>query len=165
MEIARERSDKTTPSEQAGVQLFQLLFCGAQERWRTPPDTTSQAHQQSALQASVRDDFARTDPGAGSTRGLVASVDLKNAYFPIQMAPHHMRFLRFALEGTAYQYPVLLFELALFPHTFSKCMDAVLPPPPLRARGMRVPNYLDEWRILAQSRNMPASQIYKLLRH
>ncbi len=30
------------------------------------PETTSQAHQQSALQASVRDDFAGTDPGADS---------------------------------------------------------------------------------------------------
>ncbi len=75
-QIARERSDKTTPSEQAGVQLFQLLFCGAQERWRTPPDTTSQAHQQSALQASVRDDFAGTDSAAGTgcVRGFKGRV-------------------------------------------------------------------------------------------
>ncbi len=50
------------------------------------------------------------------------SVDLKDEYFHIQTAPHHMRFPRFALEGTAYQYPVLLFELALAPRTFSKCM-------------------------------------------
>ncbi len=96
-----------------------------------------QAHQQSDLQASIRDDFAGTDPGADSPRGLVASVDLKDAYFHIQTAQHHMRFLRFALEGTAYQYLVLLFELALFPRTFSKCMDAAPPPPPLRASGMR----------------------------
>ncbi len=39
-------------------------------------------------------------------RGLVASVDLKDAYFHIQIAPHHRRVLRFALEGIAYQYPV-----------------------------------------------------------
>ncbi len=56
-------------------------------------------------------------------RGLVASVDLKDAYFHIQIAPHRRHFLRFALEGTAYQYPVLLFGLALAPRTFSKCMD------------------------------------------
>ncbi len=31
-----------------------------------------------------------------------ASVDLKDAYFHIQIAPHHRRFLRFAFEGTAY---------------------------------------------------------------
>ncbi len=106
------------------------------QRWRTLPDTRSQAHQQSALQASVRDDFAGTDPGVDSPRGLVASVDLKDAYFHIQIAPRHMHFLRFALEGTAYQYPVLLLELALAPHTFSKCMGAALSP--LRVSGMRV---------------------------
>ncbi len=70
------------------------------------------------------------------TRGLVASVDLKNAYFHIQIAPHHMRFLTFALEGTAYQYPVLLFELALFPCTFSKCME-VAPFPTQSERDAR----------------------------
>ncbi len=63
MRIAHKRSDSTSPSKQAGVQP---LFCGAQERWRTLPDTTSQAHQQSTLQASIRDDFAGTDPGADS---------------------------------------------------------------------------------------------------
>ncbi len=36
-----------------------------------------------------------------------ASVDLKDAYFHIQIAPHHRWFLRFAFEGTAYQYSVL----------------------------------------------------------
>ncbi len=95
----------------------------------TPPDSRYQAHQQSALQASVQDDIAGTDPGANSPRGLVASVDLKDAYFYIQIAPHHRCFLRFTLEGTAYQYPVLLFGLALAPRTFLKCMDAALSPP------------------------------------
>ncbi len=32
------------------------------------------------------------------------SLDLKDAYFHIQIAPHHRRFLRFAFEGVAYQY-------------------------------------------------------------
>ncbi len=53
-----------------------------------------------------------------------ASVDLKDAYFHIQIAPHHRRFLRFAFEGTANQYSVLPFGLALAQHTFSKCIDA-----------------------------------------
>ncbi len=56
-------------------------------------------------------------------------VDLKDVYFHIQISLHHMRFLMFALKGTAYQYPVLLFELALFPCTFSKCMVAAPFPP------------------------------------
>ncbi len=86
-----------------------------------------------------------------------ASVDLKDAYFHIRIAPHHRRFLRFAFEGTAYQYSVLLFGLALAPRTFSKCMDAALSP--LRASGMRILNYLDDWLILAQSQETLLSHI------
>ncbi len=92
-----------------------------------------------------------------------ASVDLKDAYFHIQIAPHHRRFLRFAFEGTAYQYSVLPFGLALAPRTFSKCMDAALSP--LRASGIRILNYLDDWLILAQSQDTLLSNIDSLLIH
>ncbi len=47
------------------------------------------------------------------------SLDLKDAYFHVQIAPHHRRFLRFAFEGVAYQYTVLPFGLSFAPHTFS----------------------------------------------
>ncbi len=92
-----------------------------------------------------------------------ASVDLKDAYFHIQKAPHHRRFLRFAFEGTAYQYSVLPFGLALAPHTFSKCVDAALCP--LRANGIHILNYLGDWLILAQSRDTLLSHIDSLLIH
>ncbi len=60
--------------------------------------------------------------------------NLKDAYFHIQIAPHHRRFLRFAFEGVAYQYTVLPFGLSLAPRTFTKCMDAALSP--LRQMGI-----------------------------
>jgi hypothetical protein len=47
------------------------------------------------------------------------SLDLKDAYFHIQVAPRHRRFLRFAFEGVAYQYKVLPFGLSLAPRTFT----------------------------------------------
>ncbi len=77
------------------------------------------------------------------------SLDLKDAYFHIQIAPHHRRFLRFAFEGVAYQYTVLPFGLSLAPRTFTKCMEVALSP--LRQMGIRILNYLDDWLILAQS--------------
>ncbi len=92
-----------------------------------------------------------------------ASVDLKDAYIHIQIAPHHRRFLRFAFEGTAYQYSVLPFWLALAPRTFLKCVDAAFSP--LRASGIRILNYLDDWLILAQSRDTLLSHIDSLLIH
>ncbi|KAL0183526.1 hypothetical protein M9458_019222, partial [Cirrhinus mrigala] len=74
------------------------------------------------------------------------SLDLKDAYFHIQIAPHHRRFLRFAFEGVAYQYTVLPFGLSLAPRTFTKCMNAALSS--LRQRGIRILNYLDDWLVL-----------------
>ncbi len=48
------------------------------------------------------------------------SLDLKDAYIHIQIAPHHRRFLRFVFEGLAYM--ALPFGLSLAPRTFTKCI-------------------------------------------
>ncbi len=40
------------------------------------------------------------------TEDWFCSLDLKDAYFHIQIAPHHRRFLRFAFEGVAYLEPL-----------------------------------------------------------
>ncbi len=154
---ARERSSRASPTERAGEQFLQPLLRGTQEGWGAPPNSRFQIHQQSAL-ITLKQILAQIRPG-----DWFASVDLKDAYFHIQIAPHHRRFLRFAFESTAYQYSVLPFGLALAPRTFSKCVDAALSP--LRASGMRILNYLDDWLILAQSRDTLLSHIDSLLIH
>ncbi|KAI2646087.1 Gag-Pro-Pol polyprotein [Labeo rohita] len=62
------------------------------------------------------------------------------------------KFLRFAFRGEAYQYQVLPFSLALFPRTFTKCVDAALAP--LQLQGIHILNYIDDWLILAQSEQL-----------
>ncbi len=91
------------------------------------------------------------------------TIDLKDAYIHIQVVQRHRRFLRFAFGGKAYQYKVLPFGLALAPRTFTKCMDAALAP--LRLQGIRVLNYLDDWLILAHSRELVSRHRDIVLRH
>ncbi len=60
-----------------------------------------------------------------------ASVDLKDAYFHIQIVPHHRRLsevcCQLSRKSTAFQYSVLPSGL-LWPHALSKCINAALPP-------------------------------------
>ncbi len=68
---ARERSSRASPTKRVGERFLQPLLRGTQEGWGASPNSGSQTHQQSALQTSVQDDNAETDPGANSPRGLV----------------------------------------------------------------------------------------------
>ncbi len=52
------------------------------------------------------------------------SVDLKLAYFHIQVAPRHRRFLIFAFEGIAYQFTVLPFGLMSYSELRADCKYA-----------------------------------------
>ncbi len=74
---AQERSSSASPAKRAGERFLQPLFCGTQKGRGTLPDSRSQAHQQSALQTSVQNDNAETDPGANSPRGLVCVSGFK----------------------------------------------------------------------------------------
>ena len=58
---------------------------------------------------------------------------------------------------------VLPFGLSLAPRTFTKCIDAALSP--LRQKGIRILNYLDDWLILAQSEAEIVSHRSLLLSH
>ncbi len=91
------------------------------------------------------------------------TVDLKDAYFHVQVVRRHRKFLRFAFGGKAYQCMVLPFGLALAPRTFTKVMDAALAP--LRLQDIRALNYLDDWLILAHSRELVSYHRDIILRH
>ncbi len=92
-----------------------------------------------------------------------AAIDLKDAYFRVSILPRHRTFLRFAFEGRAWQYRVLPFGLSLSPRVFMKVVEGALTP--LREVGVRILNYLDDWLILAQSREQLGDHRDLVLRH
>ncbi len=66
-------------------------------------------------------------------------------------------------RGRAYQYKVLPFGLSLSPRIFTKVAEAAIVP--LRECGVRILNYLDDWLILAQSRDQLCEHRDMVLRH
>ncbi|KAI2661076.1 ORF V: Enzymatic polyprotein [Labeo rohita] len=92
-----------------------------------------------------------------------AAIDLKDAYFHVSILPRHRPFLRFAFEGQAYQYKVLPFGLSLSPRVFTKVAEAALSP--LWQTGIRILNYLDDWLLIAHSRDLLCEQRDLVLRH
>ncbi len=92
-----------------------------------------------------------------------AAIDLKDAYFHVSILPRQRPFLRFAFEGRAWQYRVLPFGLSLSPRVLTKVLEGALIP--LREVGVRILNYLDDWLILAQSREQLSDHRDLVLRH
>lgn len=72
------------------------------------------------------------------------SIDLRCAIFHVAIHPNHKHFLRFAFEGVAYEYPVLLFGLSL---ALCKCAEAPLAP--FINKGLSILAYLDDWALVA----------------
>ena len=77
------------------------------------------------------------------------SVDLKDAFFHVPVHRLHRKYLRFALEDQVYEYTVLPFGMALSPRVFTKITQAAVAP--LRAMGIRLFTYLDDWLITADT--------------
>ncbi len=92
-----------------------------------------------------------------------AAIELKDAYFHVSILLRHRPFLRFAFEGRAWQYRVLPFRALPVSRVFTKVVEGALTP--LREVDVRILNYLDDWLILAQSREQLGDPRDLVLRH
>ncbi len=160
---AGEGCDRTGPSSRYEVGVLQpLLHCAQEKRWVTT-DLGSASFVPCTAQDAVQDVDAETHFRVRPSPRLVCSIDLKDAYIHVLILPWHRPFLQFAFERRAYQYKVLPFGLSLSPRVFTKVVEAALVP--LRERGVRILNYLDDWLILAQSREQLCAHKDLVLRH
>ena len=78
-----------------------------------------------------------------------ASLDLQDAYLHIPMHPSAWKWLRFHLNGAAYEFRVLPFGISAAPRTFTMVVRAVAEY--LRRRGVHIFVYLDDWLIVSPS--------------
>ena len=78
------------------------------------------------------------------------SIDLQDAYFHILVRPYYRKYLRFVWKEQVYQFVALPFGLASAPYIFSKVVREFMSMQ--RAQGHRVRDYLDDWLVLANSK-------------
>ena len=88
----------------------------------------------------------------------MCKLDLKDAYLSIPISQSHRKYLKFALQGTVYQYNVLPFGLATAPRGFMKLMKPVLAH--LRSKGVRLIAYLDNLLIIGKDKR-EAEEAYR----
>ncbi len=143
--------NRAGPSSRDEAGVLQPLLHRTQERWWPSANPGSASLEPGFAQAPVQDADAQ------------AQIDLKDAYLHVSILPRHRPFLQFAFEGRAWQYRVLPFGLSLSPRVFTKVVEGALTP--LREVGVRILNYLDDWLILAQSREQLGDHRDLVLRH
>ena len=85
-----------------------------------------------------------TTPGLWAT-----SLDLKDAFFHIMIAPSHRKFLRFTVDGVHYQFRALPFGLTTSPYVFTRILKPIAAF--ARALGLDLYLYLDDWVLLSKS--------------
>ena len=80
----------------------------------------------------------------------MVSLDMKDAYFHIPVHPQSQRYLRFTFDGRTYQFQALCFGLSTAPQVFTRVIAPISRL--MHLAGYRIILYLDDWLILAKSR-------------
>ena len=159
-----EQKCNTSGSDFGGEQrLVQPLFRCPEERGGTTSDPRPACIKQIPAVLQVQNADTQTATERCQYGRLVCDDRSNRRILPCSDPPAPQQFLRFAFEGTAYEYLVLPFGLSLAPRTFSKCVEAALAP--LREKGVRILAYLDDWALVASSKEQAAVQLSLVLSH
>jgi len=77
------------------------------------------------------------------------SIDIKDAFFHVNIIPHCRRFLRFKWNGTTYEFGCLPFGLCTAPRVFTKLMKPIMNL--LRSENISCVIYIDDLLLIANS--------------
>ena len=80
------------------------------------------------------------------------SIDLRDAYFHVAVAPEHTRYLRFAYNGRAFEFLVLPFGLSTAPRVFTRIVRVI--EAFLKVQGVDMHQYLDDWLMKSQWKSL-----------
>ena len=95
------------------------------------------------------------NPGQGM---WAVSLDLEDAYFHVAIDPCDRKYLRFAYDGTVYEFQVLPFGLSTAPRTFTCLVRAV--GSYLKTCRVNLFQYLDDWLVVGGSYDLTLQYRY-----
>ncbi len=142
--------NRAGPSSREEAGVLQPLLHRTQETGWPSTNPGSASFEPGFTQAPVQDADAQAHYQMHPAPGFFCSDQPEGCLLHVSILLRHRPFLRFAFEGRAWQYRVLSFGLSLSPRVFTKVVEGTRTP--LREVGVRILNYLDDWLILAQSR-------------
>ena len=80
------------------------------------------------------------------------SINLRDAYFHVAVAPEHTRYLPFAYNGRAFEFLVLPFGQSTAPRVFTRIVRVI--EVFLKVQGVDMHQYLDDWLMKSQSKSL-----------
>ena len=127
---------------------------------RTPPSHTLPPRSLRSLAIS-RVPFSDFQMLASMPQDWAFSLDLKDAYLHVPIHPESRSLLGFQYQNRTFQYQVLPFGLRDSPWVFTRLVATLVSH--LRCRGIRIHHYLDDWLVLASSRDLLLSHLQEVL--
>ena len=91
----------------------------------------------------------------------VTSRDLKEAYFHIPIHPAYRKYLRFQVEDEYFQFRALPFRISTAPWLFTQVVKEVKRI--VHRRGIQLFQYLDDWLIQVESKELCAQHTQRVL--
>ena len=91
----------------------------------------------------------------------VASIDLTDAYFHVPIHQKFQKYLRFHVQGQAYQFRALPFGIATAPLEFTRVVKEVNFM--ALSQGVRIHQYLDDWLVRSKDPESCARDVQKLV--
>ncbi len=155
--------NRAGPSRRDEAGVLQPLLHRTQEMWWPSANPGSASLEPGFAQAPVQDADAQAHDQMHSAPELVCS-DQPEGRLHSRFDPSATQTVStVCVRRSAWQYRVLPFGLSLSPRVFTKVVEGALTP--LREVGVRILNYLDDWLILAQSREQLGDHRDLVLRH
>ena len=102
------------------------------------------------LKSKFKMDTAQTALASVRRGDWFLTFDLRDAYLQVPIHPRSRKYLRFVHQNRVFEFRVLCFGLSTAPQVFTRVMAPVAAY--LHQRSVRMVRYLDDWLILANSR-------------